>query len=78
MLVASTQLLVHAAYRLRAENISTEQTDAGVTQFLLRVRAPSPVSFLDQLIVVLRQTDQLEDGRMRQAGPQPVVLKAHS
>ena len=70
VLVASAQLVLHAAYCLRAEDISTEETDAGITQLLLRLGAPPPVGLFDQTVVVLGESDQLENGRVRKAWPQ--------
>lgn len=61
MLVTSTQLVLHTTHSLRAENVPAEQADAGIGQFLLRIRASSPVGFLDQTVIVLRQTHKLED-----------------
>ena len=61
MLVTSTHLVLHAAHGLRAEDIPTEQTNAGIGQFLLRIRAPSPVGFFNQAVVILRQADEFED-----------------
>ena len=61
MLVTSTHLVLHAAHGLRAEDIPTEQTNAGIGQFLLRIRAPPPVGFFNQAVVILRQADEFED-----------------
>lgn len=69
MLVAATQLIVHAAHCLRAEDVTAEETNAGVAEFLLRVRAATPIGLLDQAVEVLGETDELKDSRVREAGP---------
>lgn len=65
MLVASTQLILHTAHGLRAKDLPAKQANARVRQFLLRIWAPSPIGFLDQAVIVLWQTNKLEDRRVR-------------
>lgn len=65
MLVTTPQLILHTAYSLRAKDLPAKQANAGIHQFLLCIRAPSPIRFLNQAVVVLGQTNKLEDRRVR-------------
>ena len=78
MLVAAAQLIMHAAYSLGAKDITTEETNTWVAEFLLRTGAAAPVCLFDQAVEVFRQANQFEDGRVWKTGPQTVILKANA
>ena len=69
---------MHTADCLRAEDFPAKETNAGVAELLLRVRAATPVGLLDQTVEVFGQTDKLKDSRVRKAGPQAVIFEADS
>lgn len=76
VLVATTQFVFHATHGLRAEDVSTEEADARVTEFLLGVRTATTVCFFNQAIEMLWQTDKLEDGRVRKTRPETMIFES--